>query len=118
MLIGVAAAAGLVLFFVAAIITHMRGHVYSFSSRGVSPAGRGLAGVATGLVLIGAFSRARPLEARSVGHPALISVSCQRSHLARAGRISASAIPDGVEYGGGGVVAGRHDDWRDGGDRS
>jgi DoxX-like family len=30
-LIGVAAAAGLILFFVAAIITHMRGHQYSLS---------------------------------------------------------------------------------------
>jgi hypothetical protein len=51
-LIGTAAAVGLVLFFVGAIITHLRARDYSFWSGGrVPPAGRGRVGIATGLVV-------------------------------------------------------------------
>jgi hypothetical protein len=66
-LLGVAAAVGLVLFFVGAIITpHRCPLVLVHHPRGVSPAGRGLAGVATGLVLSRVVSPRAPEVSRNV----------------------------------------------------
>ena len=49
-LIGTAAAVGLVLFFVGAIITHLRARLLDRPGGRVPPVGRGRAGVGTGLV--------------------------------------------------------------------
>ena len=59
-LIGTAAAVGLILFFVGAIITHLRARLLIRPGGGLPPAGRGRAGVATGLIMRGVNAAGSP----------------------------------------------------------